>query len=364
MSARTDQAFNDGKLAFRDGSAIEQCPRDCRKSDAGAARGSPARGGKTEGLPEDAMSARLLPRSQIGQQQVAQGAIAPEDAHLGHIAMGAGERVGDRAAGVSIQEWGEYLLPKEGIVEALRQQLRTFTPEKAKLTEWGDGRILMSFLTDCYTPAEAKHRLTRQCLELLLGAGHKVRLQTRSALVERDFDLLAAHREQVLLGTSLPYLDDDLARVLEPRASGPTRRLRMLEKAQERGIPVYVAVAPVMPWTRRVELATLVASLHGLRPREIFCEVLNPKGVNVAMMIEALGDPHHEGRWKEQSLQLARYDEAAWACWTSTVLKYGLGWSTRFVPWPDTQRRWAKHLDAEQVAFLDQFLPAKEAAVA
>ena len=86
-------------------------------------------------------------------------------------------------------EWGTYLYPKVGIVDALRQQLRSFTPDKAKRTEWGDGWVLVSFLTDCYTPTEAKLKLTRQCLELLLEAGHKVRIQTRSALVERDFDL-------------------------------------------------------------------------------------------------------------------------------------------------------------------------------
>lgn len=119
--------------------------------------------------------------------------------------------------GHSQREWGKYLYPKPGLVEALRDQLRNFTPDRAKRTEWGDGWILMSFLTDCYTPSEAKHKLTRQCLQLLLEAGHKVRVQTRSVLVERDFDLLAAHADRVLLGTSLPHLDDKLARALEPR---------------------------------------------------------------------------------------------------------------------------------------------------
>src|SRR5688500_1337033 len=136
------------------------------------------------------------------------------------------------------REWGEYLYPKPGLIEALREQLRNFTPEKAKRTEWGNGWVLMSFLTDCYTPAEAKHKLRRECLSLCLAAEHKVRLQTRSALVERDFDLFKAHKGQVLLGTSLPHLDDELARVLEPRASSPTRRLAMLEKAASAGIPI------------------------------------------------------------------------------------------------------------------------------
>lgn len=95
----------------------------------------------------------------------------------------------------------------------------------------------MSFLTDCYTSAEGRLKVTRACIQRLLESGHKLRLQNRSVLVERDFDLLRAHPSQVVLGTSLPHLDDRLARILEPRAAGPTRRLRMLEKAANVGIP-------------------------------------------------------------------------------------------------------------------------------
>src|SRR2546421_7091446 len=50
------------------------------------------------------------------------------------------------------KEWGKYILPKEGFVDALQRQLRNLGPEAAKRTEWGAGRVLMSFLTDPYTP--------------------------------------------------------------------------------------------------------------------------------------------------------------------------------------------------------------------
>jgi DNA repair photolyase len=93
--------------------------------------------------------------------------------------------------------------------------------------------------------------------------------------------LLAAHSNQVLLGTSLPHLDDRLARALEPRAAAPTRRLRMLEKAAEAGIPVYVAVAPFLPFHDREILEAVLAKVLPLRPREIFCEVLNRKATTL-----------------------------------------------------------------------------------
>jgi DNA repair photolyase len=253
------------------------------------------------------------------------------------------------------REWGTYLYPKLGIVEALDQQLRLFTPDKAKRTEWGNGWILMSFLTDCYTPSEAKFKLTRRCLELLFEAGHKVRVQTRSALVERDFDLLAANRNQVLLGTSLPHLDDELARVLEPRATSPTRRLRMLENAAARGIPTYVAVAPFLPFHDRAVLQEVLDSVLPLKPREVFCEVLNPKGDNLKMMQAAL-----EAGYPEQALRLTGYSGEYWAKFTWKVLRHGVQRSKRFIPWPDTQRFWRAHLSDEHADFLEKFLPPRQ----
>jgi DNA repair photolyase len=58
-------------------------------------------------------------------------------------------------------------------------------------------------------------------------------------LVRRDFDLLLKYKDQVRLGTSLPHLDDNLAKVLEPKAPAPTARLEMLREAAQLGIPVY-----------------------------------------------------------------------------------------------------------------------------
>jgi DNA repair photolyase len=255
------------------------------------------------------------------------------------------------------REWGSYLFPKPNFVEILREQLRTFTPETAKRTAWGNGWILMSFLTDCYTPSEAKHRITRECLHLLLDAGHKVRIQTRSALVERDFDLLKAHRDRVLLGTSLPYLNDRLARTLEPRASSPTRRLRFLERAAKSHIPVYVAIAPFMPFHDEQVMRDVLSHVLPLTPREIFCEVLNPKGDNIAMMVNALCRT-----FPREANILANYSGQRWADFTWQTLSYGLRRSRRFVPWPDTRRMWSKHLPDKRSEFLEQFLPQELAA--
>jgi DNA repair photolyase len=252
-------------------------------------------------------------------------------------------------------QWGKYLYPKVGIVEALEKELLRFTPDTAKRTEWGNGWILMSFLTDCYTPQESKQKLTRRSLQLLLEAGHRVRIQTRSSLVERDFDILAAHRDQVLLGTSLPYLDDSLSRILEPKASSPSRRLLTLQRAKELDIPLYVAIAPFLPFHSVETLDEVLERVLPLNPKEVFCEVLNPKGDNLEMMRKALADeyPHH-------AIAIASYSAKSWANFTWHLLNYGHQRSSTFVPWPDSKRTWRNYISQEQSEFLENFLPRAE----
>ena len=182
-----------------------------------------------------------------------------------------------------------------------------------------------------------------------------MRIQTRSALAERDFDLLVAHRDRVLLGTSIPHLDDSLSRVLEPRATSPTRRLKMLERAADAGIPIYVAVAPFLPFHTREELQRVLSKVFPLRPREIFCEVLNPKGENLSMMIDALSS-----RFPQYAARLNEYSTDYWSKFTWKVLKHGLNRSRRFIPWPDTRGQWRAHLSPDRIRFLDRFLPPEK----
>jgi DNA repair photolyase len=208
------------------------------------------------------------------------------------------------------EDWGHYLIVKPGIVEATRRDLLRLTPTQAVRTQWGRGIILVSFLTDPYQAAERSYGITREIVRLLLEAGHFVRIQTRSDLVVRDFDILSAHASRVLLGTSLPYLDDNLAKRLEPGAPAPSKRVAMLQRAAERGIPIYAAVAPFMPWHTTQVLEEIAGAVLPLNPVEVFCEVLNPRGRNLGMMQGALGP---DAGW------LAGYKER-WPMFTASVL--------------------------------------------
>ncbi len=114
--------------------------------------------------------------------------------------------------------------------------------------------------TDPYQPIEREWRVTRQLLEVLEECNHPVSIVTKSALVERDLDLLAemASRRLAEVAISVTTLDRDLARRMEPRAAAPQRRLQTVRRLREAGIPVSVLIAPVIPMLNDAELETVL----------------------------------------------------------------------------------------------------------
>ncbi|MEZ0238795.1 MAG: PA0069 family radical SAM protein [Methylophilaceae bacterium] len=109
--------------------------------------------------------------------------------------------------------------------------------------------IALGMNTDAYQPIEREYRITRGILEVLAETRHPVTMVTKSALVERDIDLLASMAAQRLTSiyVTITTLDRSIARRLEPRAAAPERRLETIRRLAEAGIPTGVMVAPVIP---------------------------------------------------------------------------------------------------------------------
>ncbi|MEE9099478.1 PA0069 family radical SAM protein [Pseudomonas nitroreducens] len=118
--------------------------------------------------------------------------------------------------------------------------------------------------TDPYQPIERQQRLTRQILEVLLRFRHPVTIVTKGSLILRDLDLLAELAKQNLVGVmiSLTTLDDELKRILEPRAAAPSARLRAIRVLREQGIPVGVLCSPMIPMINDRELEALLEAAH------------------------------------------------------------------------------------------------------
>jgi DNA repair photolyase len=109
--------------------------------------------------------------------------------------------------------------------------------------------IALGTNTDPYQPIEREWKVTRSVLEVLAEHEHPFTIVTKSALVERDIDVIApmAAKRMARVYLSVTTLDRELARKLEPRAAAPQRRLQALKTLSAAGIPVGVMVAPIIP---------------------------------------------------------------------------------------------------------------------
>jgi DNA repair photolyase len=124
--------------------------------------------------------------------------------------------------------------------------------------------------TDPYQPIERTWRITRGVLEVLAECAHPFTIVTKSALVERDLDLIApmAARDMARVYVSVTTLDAGLARRLEPRAASPRRRLQAIRTLAAAGVPVGVLVAPVIPQLNDRDLEAILAAAAAAGARE------------------------------------------------------------------------------------------------
>jgi DNA repair photolyase len=108
--------------------------------------------------------------------------------------------------------------------------------------------IALGANTDAYQPIERKLRITREILDVLAEVRHPVTIVTKSALIERDVDILATLAESSLVDVfvSVTSLDHSLARRMEPRATAPRRRIETIRRLSSAGIPTGVMLAPVI----------------------------------------------------------------------------------------------------------------------
>ena len=170
----------------------------------------------------------------------------PTHAYLGH------------SAGIDFER---DIYVKVNAVELLRREL---ADKRYKVKP-----IAMGTNTDPYQPAERKHKLTRQILEVMLETRHPVTICTKSALVVRDLDILTelAKLGLVRVALSVTSMDRILSRKLEPRASSPEKRLEALRLLSEAGVPTMVMAAPMIPAVNDMELERILdaAAAQGVK---------------------------------------------------------------------------------------------------
>jgi DNA repair photolyase len=125
---------------------------------------------------------------------------------------------------------------------------------------WQGELVVFSGNTDCYQPLERELELTRGCLAVCARFRNPVHVITKGVLVERDLDLLTdlAANAHASVTLSIPFLDEAVARAIEPYAPPPRRRLEAVRRLSEAGLTVSVNVAPVIPGLNDSELVPIL----------------------------------------------------------------------------------------------------------
>jgi DNA repair photolyase len=154
--------------------------------------------------------------------------------------------------------------------------------------------VALGAITDAYQPIERERRISRQVLEILTKTRHPTLIVTKSALVERDMDLLVdlAEERLVEVAISLTTLQRPLARTLEPRAAAPHRRLQLIETLSAAGIPVRAMIAPIIPVLTEPEIEALLQAAFDAGARSA-TYVLLRLPLEVAPLFRDWLDRHH-----------------------------------------------------------------------
>jgi DNA repair photolyase len=198
-----------------------------------------------------------------------------------------------------VEDWGRYVLVRPWDERKFLASLsRAETTHPGLLNADGNRAVFLCSTTDPYqtirNPDQAKQKMLNQHARSMLRKAlvairdHStlnVRILTRSPLAREDFDIFRTFGNRLLLGTSLPTLDDKLRQLYEPDVPHPKQRLKLLTDAHAAGIPTYVAVAPVFPEVGYHGMLEVFKAVKAAKPWTIFMEPVNLR-LGIAQRIE------------------------------------------------------------------------------
>jgi DNA repair photolyase len=133
------------------------------------------------------------------------------------------------------------ILVKVNLVNVLRRELDK--------PAWAREQVAVGTATDPYQPIEGHYKLTRRSLEALFAGRTPIGLVTKGPMVVRDADILAdiGRRHGCTIYVSVPTVDDEAWRTLEPGTAPPLQRLRAVRQLRDAGVNAGVLMAPVVP---------------------------------------------------------------------------------------------------------------------
>ena len=166
-----------------------------------------------------------------------------------------------------VEPWGGFVDVKINAVEVLRRQLKRLKP----------GDVFTCSACDGWQPVERRYRLTRRCCQMLVDAGFRLSVLTKSKLVLRDLDIFTGRN--VCLGVTITTPDESAARLWEPGASSVSDRLDILVRGKTTGLETAVMFGPLLPGIS--DTPQVLARVFDLAAKadidRIWTDALNPR---------------------------------------------------------------------------------------
>jgi DNA repair photolyase len=171
-------------------------------------------------------------------------------------------------------EFASVILVKVNVAEVLRQELDR--------PSWKRELVAVGTATDPYQPIEGHYKLTRRSFAAFARARTPVSLVTKGPMVVRDCDVLQdlARAARCTVYMSVPTVDEDAWRTLEPGTAHPLQRLRAVRALTDAGINAGVLMAPIVPGftSSRSKIERTIKAIADHGARFVGCNVMHLKG--------------------------------------------------------------------------------------
>jgi DNA repair photolyase len=167
-------------------------------------------------------------------------------------------------------DFAAMILVKRNFVEVLARELDR--------PSWKRETVALGTATDPYQPIEGRYKLTRGALEALARAHTPVGIVTKGPMIVRDRDVLQdlSSRAKTTICMSVPTVDEDAWRVLEPGTAHPLQRLRAVRELADAGLNAGVLMAPIVPGfsSSRSKIERTIKAIADHGARFVGCNVM------------------------------------------------------------------------------------------
>ena len=182
-------------------------------------------------------------------------------------------------------EFASVIFVKTNFVDVLRRELQK--------PSWKSDYIAVGTATDCYQPIEGHYKLTRGALEALCDYRNPAGIITKGPMIVRDKDILVdlSKRAGCSVYISVPCVDEDVWRQLEPGTAPPMQRLRAVRELIDAGVRTGVLMNPIVPGisSRPALMEQTMKAIADHGARFVGCNVMFLEG----------GTRDHFTRWLE-----------------------------------------------------------------